>query len=249
VKRGSQERGSLLRRLLGALGAALTLKTGPGKELTRSSASQDATAGAARAVGAGDAAIPVSTVRAPAVAILIVVAALCCCSMARATDGPPASTSPTPTTPDAPPPDPYKPPAPAAKPKSAPPPRASSPVVHSAPVVQSAPVTRTPSYSPPAVVPVHHATTHRARRVVRAHPRKVVHKSRPRRHVAPRHVASKPVKVNFNPFANLVASSTALATAGADSERGRYLLLAGFAFAVLAAAGLSLHVLSVRMVQ
>jgi len=246
VKRGSQGRGSLLRRLLGALGAALTLRTGPGKESTRSSASQDATAGAARAVGAGEAALPVSTVRAPAVAILIVVAALCCCSMARAADGPPASTSPTPTTPDAPPPDPYKPPAPAAKPKPAPPPRASTHVVH------SAPVTRAPSYSPPAVIPVapvHHATTHRARRVVRAHPRKVVHKSRPRRHVAPRHVAPKPVKVNFNPFATFVASSTALATAGAGSDRGRYLWLAGFAFAVLAVAGLSVHVLSVRMVQ
>ena len=76
-----------------------------------------------------------------------------------------------------------------------------------------------------------------------------MHKSRPRRHVAPRHVAPKPVKVNFNPFATFVASSTALATAGAGSDRGRYLWLAGFAFAVLAVAGLSVHVLSVRMVQ
>lgn len=76
-----------------------------------------------------------------------------------------------------------------------------------------------------------------------------MHKRRPHRRVAPRHVAPKPVKVNFNPFANFVASSAAFATAGAGSDRGRYLWLAGFAFAVLAAAGLSLHVLSVRMVQ
>jgi len=245
VDRSSRERRSLLRRLLGALGAALTLKTASNSGSTRESALQDATAGAARAVrGSGEAALPASKARAPAVAIIVVAAALCCCSLARAADGPPASTTPTSTTPDAPPPDPYKPPAPAAKPKSSAP-RRSTPVVHSAPVVQR------PTYSPPAAAPV--APVHRVqtRRALRAHPRKVVHKPRPHRHVTPHHVAPKPqpVKVTFNPFANLIASSTVLATAADNGDRGRYLWLAGLAFALLATAGLSLHVLSVRMVQ
>lgn len=237
MQRGSQGRGSLLRRLLWALGAALTLRT----------AAQDATAGAARTVGgSGEAAIPVSKARVPAVATAIALAALCCCPLALATDPPPATT-PTSTTPDAPPPDPYTPP-PAAKPKAS---HASRPApVHSAPVVHR------PTYSPPAaapaaapVVPVHRAQTRRAapRPHPKRHPRKVVHKRR--YHVAAKPVAPKPVKVNFNPFANLVASSGLLATGGDDGDRQRYLLLAGFAFALLAAGGLSLHVLSVRVLQ
>jgi len=237
----------LLRRLLGALGAALTLKTASSSGSTRESALQDATAGAARAVrGSGEAALPASKARAPAVAIIVVAAALCCCSLARAADGPPATTTPAPTstTPDAPPPDPYHPPPKSSKPKAS---TASRPApVHSAPVVA-----RRPTYSPPAAAPV--APVHRVQtlRAPRAHPKphshKVVH--RRRHHVAAKPVAPKPVKVTFNPFANLVASSTVLATAADNSDRGRYLWFAGLAFALLASAGLSLHVLSVRMVQ
>jgi hypothetical protein len=56
----------------------------------------------------------------------------------------------------------------------------------------------------------------------------------------------KPVKVTFNPFANLVAASAILATTDASGDRDRYLRFAGLAFAVLAGAGLCLHVLSIR---
>jgi hypothetical protein len=238
VQQGSQGRRSLLRRLQWALGAALTLRA----------AAQDATAGAAHAVGgSGEAAFPVSKARAPAVATAIVLAALCCCPLALAAD-PPPTTTPTSTTPDAPPPDPYKPPAPAPKPKASHP---SSPApVHSAPVVHR------PTYSPPAaapapapVVPVHRVQTRRVapRPHPKPHARKIVHKRR--HHVAAKPVAPKPVKVTFNPFANLVVSASLLATGGDDGDRSRYLWLAGFAFALLAAGGLSLHVLSVRVLQ
>jgi hypothetical protein len=58
------------------------------------------------------------------------------------------------------------------------------------------------------------------------------------------------VKVIFNPFANLVAASNvSFASPSSDNDRRLYLWLAGFAFALLSAAGLSLHVLSVRMVR
>jgi hypothetical protein len=59
----------------------------------------------------------------------------------------------------------------------------------------------------------------------------------------------KPVKVTFNPFANLVAASTILSSATDSSDRDRYLVFAGLAFAVLAVAGLSLHVFAVRVVE
>lgn len=110
----------LLRRRLGALGAALTREAAAGWELTRSSASHDATAGHARAVrsGDGEAAIPASKARAPAVGDRRRPRAVCCCcSLARADDAPPPATNPTSTTPNAPPPDPYHPPAPQPKPK------------------------------------------------------------------------------------------------------------------------------------
>src|SRR5215475_5200017 len=127
----SRGKRSLLRRQLRALGAALTLNTSGDRELTRESASQDATAGQARDVrGHGEAAIPRPSVRAPAVATLVVLAALCCVSHARADSGTP-------------PPDPYKPPAKASTSK----PKQTRPaVVHSAPVYH-APVR---TYTPPA---------------------------------------------------------------------------------------------------
>jgi hypothetical protein len=57
------------------------------------------------------------------------------------------------------------------------------------------------------------------------------------------------VRVTFNPFAKLVAASNLLAVSEDTSDRSRYLGLAGFAFAVLAAAGLSLHTLAVRAAE
>lgn len=237
---GSRWRRSLLRRPQGALGAALTRNAAPDRESTRSCASHDATAGFARAAGGhGEAAIPGSKARAPAVATFIVLAALCCASPTRADDAPPPVTTPTSTTPEAPPPDPYHPPAPQPKPKQTRP-----AVVHAAPVYR-APVR---SYTPPA--PVVHVRTVQPRQTVRRRPAKAVHKRKAR--VVHRHVAApkpKPVKVTFNPFANVVAASSVLGTADGTSDRDRYLWLAGLAFAALALAGLSLQVLAVRTVE
>lgn len=189
-----------------------------------------------RALGAAPilsaAAISGSKARAPAVTTLLVFAVLCCVSTARADDAPPA-TPPASTTPDAPPPDPYSPPTRSTKPKQIRP-----TVVHSAPVYHGPVQTYTPPAAPVGGQAVQPRPTSRPR------PAKIVHK----RKAVSRHVTPKPVKVTFTPFANVVASSdVSLATSG-DGDRTRYLWLAGFAFAVLAAAGLSLHVLSVRMV-
>ena len=239
--RGSRGPRSLLRRRLWALGAALTRNAAVYRELTRTSASQGATAGSiARAArGHGEAAIPASIARAPAVAAVIVFAAVCCVSPARGDSGTTPPAAPTSTTPDAPPPDPYQPPA-----KASPKPRQIRPVVvHSAPVYH--PPVRT--YTPPA--PVVHVRTYQPARVSRPRPAKVVHRRKPRvvhRHAAPK---PKPVRVTFNPFARLVAASNLLAVPEDTSDRSRYLWLAGFAFAVLALAGLSLHTLAVRTVE
>jgi hypothetical protein len=231
----------LLRRRRRAPGAALTLNAAADWRLTRSSsASQDAAAGHARAEGGdGEAAIPASKARAPAVATIIVLAALCCVSAARGDNAPPTVTSPTSTTPEAPPPDPYHPPAPASKPKPSP------TVVRSAPA-HSAPVQ---TYTPPApVVPVR---TVQPQRTVRQRSAKAAQKRKAR--VVHRRVMAKPkpkpVKVTFNPFANIVAASSVLGTTDDTNDRDRYLWLAGIAFAVLALAGLSLQVLALRTVE
>jgi hypothetical protein len=204
---------------------------------TRVCASQDATAGDARADGGyGEAAIPDSKARAPAVAVAVLVGLLCCAPAALA-DATPPPTTPPPTTPDAPPPDPYRPPAASQKPKTSPPRR-------SAPVVQSAPTARTRSYSPPVTraARVRSAPTERAKqpRTKKA----AAHKAR--KHVVRRHVAPKPVKVTFAPFANLVAAADINLPIGDGGGRDRYLRFAGLAFALLAVAGLSLQVLSTR---
>jgi hypothetical protein len=189
----------LLRRLPGAYRAALTVSRAWSSASTRVCASQDATAGEARADGGdGEAAIPGSKARAPAVAIAAVVAVLCFAPAALADESPPP-TPPASTTPDAPPPDPYHPPAPSSKPKTSAPRR-------SAPVVHSAPTPRTRSYTPPvtqAAPPVRSAPTHRVKHV---RVKKVAaHKARKR--VVRRHVAPKPVKVTFAPFADLAATA------------------------------------------
>lgn len=231
--RGSQQgRRSLLRRRLGAPGAAPTPRVVANGSLTQRDASQDASAGCARHHGGhGEAALPGSNARAPAVAALVVLAALCFASPVRADDAPP----PASTTADAPPPDPYHPPARPPAPKQTKP-----AVVHSAPVYRS-PVR---TYTPPA--PAVSVSTARPQRTTRPRPAKATHKRKARvvRHVAPK---PKPVKVTFNPFANFVAASSVFGTSDGRSDRERYLWLVGFAFAVLAVGGLSLHYLSVRL--
>jgi hypothetical protein len=230
-------RRSLLRRLPGAYGAALIGTLARNVISTRVCASNDATAGDACADGGyGEAAIPGSKARAPAVAIAVLVSVLCCAPAALA-DATPPPTTPPPTTPDAPPPDPYHPPAASPKPRTSPPKR-SAPVVHSAP----APPTR--SYSPPvtrAAPPVRSVPTRSARHVrVKKAARK------PRKHVVHRHVTPKPVKVTFAPFANLAAAADINLPTVDGGRRDRYLRFAGLAFAVLAAAALSLHVTALR---
>ena len=232
----SQGRRSLLRRPRGALGAAPTIDC---FDSARSRASQDATAGHARAIGGlregGHSWVIIA--RASAVAVGVMTVALLAVAGVQADSGPPASTTPTSTTPDAPPPDPYHPPAKAPKPSATKP---------TAPVVHSAPVAPTRSYSPPATAPVAPVTPVRSvprHRSVRPRAKKVVHKRKA--HVVRKHVVPlKPVKVTFNPFANYVPAGIASVTTAPD--RGRYLWLAGFAFALVAAAGMSLHVLSLR---
>jgi hypothetical protein len=59
-------------------------------------------------------------------------------------------------------------------------------------------------------------------------------------------VAPKPVKVTFAPFANLAASADISLSTGDGGHRDRFLRFAGLAFALLAAAGLSLHVTALR---
>ncbi len=235
--RGSRGTRSLLRRRLGALGAALARTAAADRDLTRTSASQDATAGYARADwGHREAAIPSSKARAPAVAAVIAVAAVCCVPPAGADSGTtPPLTPPTATTADAPPPDPYQPPAKASKPKQTRP-----AVVHVAPVYR-APVR---TVTPPA--PMVRVRTYRPQQKSRPRPAKPVHK--PKAHVVRRHVAPKPkpVRVTFDPFANFVASSSVLSAADATSDRDRYLWLAGFAFALLAVSALSLQLIAAR---
>ena len=235
---------SLLRRLPGALGAALYLNTAANRESARISASQDATAGQARSEALDrEAAIPGAGARAPAVATAVLVAALCCAAPAWADSVPPPATTPTSTTPDAPPPDPYKPPVQTAKPK----PVTRPVVVHSAPVYRAPVRTYTPPTPAvvvrPRTVVVQHTSRPRRVKAVHRHKARVVH-----RHVAPK-PKPRPVKVTFNPFANLVAASTILDAARGSSDRGRYLWLAGFAFAALALAGFSLQVLATRSAE
>jgi hypothetical protein len=74
--------------------------------------------------------------------------------------------------------------------------------------------------------------------------KKAAHKAR--KHVVHRHFAPKPVKVTFAPFANLAAAAEISLSTGDGGRRDRYLRFAGLAFALLAAAGLSVHVLSHR---
>ena len=233
-------RRSLLRRLPGAHGAALIGTLARNVISTRVCASEDATAGDARADGGyGEAAIPGSKARAPAVAIAVLVSALCCAPAVLA-DATPPPTTPPPTTPDAPPPDPYHPPAASPKPRTSPPKR-------SAPVVHAAPRSPTRSYSPPVTqaAPVRSAPT-RGAKPARA---KKVAAHNARKHVARRHVAPKPVKVTFAPFANLAASADISLLTGDGDHRDRYLWPAGLAFALLAVAGLSLQLLSTRFFQ
>jgi surface antigen len=231
--------GSLLRRLLGAHGAALMGKCGV-RTLSAAAPRQDATAGMSRA-GAelGEAAIARSagasagrcdsTNRAFGTTKVLAVCGLGAAVLwsgagpAVADDVTPP---PTTTTTDAPPPDPYKPPVRTVKPKPATPRRTYTPPAR--------------TYTPPATIA----------------PRPAVQASRPRRQAkAVRHPRKQPVRhpAKAPPVSTtwLAPLPRAVAAAGiplsaADERDDPYLWLVGIAFAVLAVAGLSLHMLSVR---
>jgi hypothetical protein len=156
--------------------------------------------------------------------------------------GPAVADDPVPpptTTVDAPPPDPYHPPAPASTTKKASAPRQSA---------STAPVAPVRSYVRPSTPA---ATTHAAQGTARVstpthnRPVKVVRKKH-RRHV----IAEKPRPVTIT-----LASVPELAAAvqaplpPADEHGHPYLLGAGAAFALLALAGLSLHLLCVRSLR
>jgi hypothetical protein len=186
-------------------------------------------------------------------ACALVTGALWSVAAARADETPPPPT-PTTTTPDAPPPDPYKapakPPPQSSKPKSTSRPSTTSapaaPVRHYTPPVQSRP--STPTYRPPTYT----APTYRAP-VTRAKTHRVLKKAahKPRKHVVHRRAKPKPapVTVTLAPMAHVLAAAKVPLPVTPTSDGGRdpYLWLAGLAFALLAVAGLSLHLLSVRV--
>ena len=231
---------SLLRRLLGAYGAALLEKRCV-RTLCAAAPRPDATAGRSRA-GAelGEAAIArgaragagrcSSTNRAfGAMKVLAVcglgAAVLLCGAGPGIADDvtPPPAT----TTPDAPPPDPYTPPTRSVKPKPAAPTRAHAP----------APVART--YSPPAyVAPRPAVQTSRPKRQSKAVRQ---HRKPPVRHPP----KALPASAWLAPLPQVLTAAR-IPLAAADERDHPYLWLAGIALSVLAVAGLSVHMLSTR---
>jgi hypothetical protein len=137
------------------------------------------------------------------------------------------------TTTDAPPADPYSPPARATKPK---------PAARSvAPAVRSAPTTH---YVPPAAVApaqVARAPRHRVK-----HQTKAVQTKRTR--AARSRSVSPPFRVNLAPLQAIVAGAQR-PLVPVSNGHDRYLWLAGSSFAVLALAGLSLLMLTMRIAR
>jgi hypothetical protein len=138
-----------------------------------------------------------------------------------------ADTTPPPTTtnPDAPPPDPYTPPVHSVKPKPAAPKRRYTPPAR--------------TYTPPATsAPRPAVPTSRPQRQAKAvrHQRK-----QPVRHPA----KAPPVSTWLAPLSRVVAATQIRLPAPPERDHP-YLWLAGIAFAVLAIAGLTLHLLSMR---
>jgi hypothetical protein len=152
----------------------------------------------------------------------IATSALLWCAVVQADEIPP---QPPTTTIDAPPPDRYTPP-----PKPVTKKKVVAPVTH----VATHQTVRT--YTPPA--------TYTAPRIAASKPAarpKVVH--RQKKKVARRE--AKPVTVSLAPIAHILAASRLPAPPG-PADKEPYLWLAGLSFAVLALAGLSLQVLTVR---
>lgn len=168
--------------------------------------------------------------------LALVAGALWLCGPAAADDPP---LPPTTTAVDAPPPDPYHPSKPATTVKQAPATRQSVSNARSAPArVYSGPVSR------PAAAPTVQRTV-RVSTPSRRRPGKVVRKKQ-RRHVVAR--TQRPVTITLAPVPELAAAAEA-PLPPADERGHHYLLGAGAAFALLALAGLSLHLLCVRSLR
>ena len=236
-------RRSLLRRLLGAHGAALPFR--PGVVRPSEANPPEVTAGSTRLSAQVDAAL-VRAVRTRAgrcrpgasvgdLAMILAICGICGigaaalwfgAAVAAADNGaPPAAT----TTTDAPPPDPYAPPVRRKTPKPAVTHRAAPRV---APRSPSAPVsTPSPTIVRPAATPKAEPHVKTVRR----------HRTARRRPV----VKAPPASAWLAPLAEVVRAGQAPLPATGNQDQ-RYLWLAGIALATLALAALSLHVLSVR---
>ena len=224
VNTAPRRRGSLLRRPRWALGAALIAKRGLWMLLTPRRHKEQQPFSRARRRGALVVALRLA-------ACVVAATALWSAAPAAADDAPPAPGVTTTT--EAPPPDPYSPPARATKPK---------PVARSVtPAVRSAPTT--PYVPPAAVAPakVARAPRHRIK-----HQTKAVQTRRKR--AARSQTVSPPFRVNLAPLQAVVAAVERQVVPGSNGRDG-YLWLAGSSFAVLALAGLSLLMLTMRIAR
>lgn len=224
VNTAPRRRRSLLRRPRWALGAALIVKRGLWMLLTLRRHKEQQPFSRARRRGALVVALRLA-------ACVVAAAALWSAAPAVADDVPPVPGVTTTT--DAPPPDPYSPPARATKPKPAA--RSVTPAVRSAP---------TTHYLPPAAVApvqVARAPRHRIK-----HHTKAVQTNRKR--AARSGAVSPPLRVNLAPLQAIVAA-VERPVVSVSSGRDRYLWLAGSSFAVLALAGLSLLMLTMRIAR
>jgi hypothetical protein len=224
VNTAPRRRRSLLRRPRWALGAALLAKRGLWMLLTPRRHKEQRPFSRARRRGA-------SVVAFRLAASAVVATALWSAAPAVA-DGVPPVPGVTTTT-DAPPPDPYSPPARTSKPKPAA--RSVTPAVRSAP---------TTHYVPPAAVAPAQVT--RAPRHRIKHPTKAAQKRRT--HSAGTRTVSPPFKMNLAPLHAIVTGAQRPLVPVSDGH-DRYLWLAGSSFAVLALAGLSLLMLTMRIAR
>ena len=220
VNTDPRRRRSLLRRPRWARGAALLAKRGLRMLLTLRRHKEQQPFSRARRRGASVVALRLA-------ACVVVATALWSAAPAVAGDAPPVPGVTTTT--DAPPPDPYSPPARTTKPK---------PVARSvAPAVRSAPTTH---YVPPAAVAP-------ARVAAPPHPTKHQTKAtqKKRTRAAGSRTVPPPFKLNLASLQAIAATAQRPLVTASD-ERDRYLWLAGSSFAVLALAGLSLLMLTMR---
>jgi len=223
VNTAPRRRRSLLRRPRWARGAALLAKRGLRMLLTLRRHKEQRPFSRARRRGASVVALRLA-------ACVVVATALWSAAPAVADDVPPVPGVTTTT--DAPPPDPYSPPARTTKPKPAA--RSVTPAVRSAPITHYVP----PATGAPAqVAPPRHPTKHQTKAV-----------QKKRTHAAASRTVSPPFTVNLAPLQAVVAAVERQVVPGSNG-RDRYLWLAGSSFAVLALAGLSLLMLTMRIAR